>query len=164
MMLQAQLPFSATAAATGAGSLIQTLAPSGAVKEWLKSPQRPASSLRTHAKVTEVIIQDDDDYDYELLLPLFERVSRDNRWLAWVAPPRQARKSSLQMAGIDTGKIITLTPSERHTTYQLACQALRAGTCHVVIRWQGPLPDITFAGLQAAAREGQSQAILIRTR
>ena len=57
-----------------------------------------------------------------------------------------------------------LQPDANHSTYQLACQALKAGTCHAVITWPGMLSNEQLSGLEHAAEHGASHGIVIRDR
>jgi cell division inhibitor SulA len=115
-------------------------------------------------KITEIIMQDDHEYNFQLLMPLLAQLSQDERWFAWIAPPLKLPKAWLKQAGIDLNKVMMLMPSENHGIYELAQQALKAGTCHAVISWPGALNDQELKGLEAAAKTGHSHGILIRPR
>ena len=117
-----------------------------------------------HGKVTEIIMQDDDLHNIPMLLPLLAQLSKDDRWFIWVAPPVMLPKALLMEAGIDLNKVILLNPNDKHSTYNLACQALSTGTSHAVISWPGYLTDDEFCGLENAAKTGDSHGIVIRRR
>jgi cell division inhibitor SulA len=97
-----------------------------------------------------------------MLLPLLAQLSHDQRWLAWVAPPKLLPKAQLKAAGFDLNKIILLKPDAQHDTMSLAHQALKSGTCHAVISWFGALADDQLNDLAQAAELGNSRAFLIR--
>ncbi|WP_242521763.1 cell division inhibitor SulA [Motiliproteus sp. SC1-56] len=115
-------------------------------------------------KLTEIILADEDEYNFQLLMPLLAQLSRDDRWFAWIAPPLKLPKAWLLQAGIDINKIILLQPSGSHSALKLARRALETGTCHAVISWPGDLRQQDREELEAAARHGQSHAILVRPR
>ena len=123
-------------------------------------PQSPAMA----GKITEIILQDEDEYNFQLLMPLLAQLSKDDRWFAWIAPPKKMPKSWLLQAGIDINKIMVLQPDQEHNELDLATKALKTGTCHAVISWPGRLNDEEFSQLQSAAKQGQSHAILVRPR
>ncbi|MBY4676933.1 cell division inhibitor SulA [Marinobacterium arenosum] len=115
-------------------------------------------------KVTEIVLHDHDISQMPILLPLLAQLSRDQRWFVWVAPPKLLPKALLAEAGIDLSKVLLLHPSKQRSEYQLACQALAAGTCHAVVTWPGYLCDEQLKGLEAAASQGASHGIVIRRR
>ncbi|MDO6563467.1 SulA-like leucine-rich domain-containing protein [Amphritea sp. 1_MG-2023] len=129
---------------------------------------RPAAAPSTHpalaGKVTEIVLQGSDLGQMTMLLPLLAQLSKDDRWFAWIAPPASLPKNLLEAAGIDLKKVMLLQPDQNHSTYQLACQALKAGTCHAVISWPGILSNEELTGLEDAALNGQSHGIVIRDR
>lgn len=126
-------------------------------------PEAPAAADLA-GKVTEIVLQDEDFGQMSMLLPLLAQLSKDDRWFAWIAPPKTLPKALLEAAGIDLNKVMLLQPDQSHSTYDLACQALKAGTCHAVITWPGSLSDAEFDGLESAARNGQSHGIVVRGR
>ena len=123
-------------------------------------PQTPAMA----GKITEIILQDEDEYNFQLLMPLLAQLSKDDRWFAWIAPPRKMPKTWLLEAGIDINKIMVLQPDQDHNELDLATRALKTGTCHAVISWPGQLDGTDLEQLQSAAKQGKSHAILIRPR
>ncbi|GGK82936.1 cell division inhibitor SulA [Amphritea balenae] len=125
-------------------------------------PQSDPAGLA--GKVTEIVLQSSNFEQMTMLLPLLAQLSKDDRWFAWIAPPATLPKDLLEAAGIDLNKIMLLQPDQSHSTYQLACQALTAGTCHAVISWPGSLTNEQLHGLEAAASNGQSHGIVIRDR
>lgn len=129
---------------------------------WSFAEERPTSPMA--GKITEIILQDEDEYNFQLLMPLLAQLSQDNRWFAWIAPPKKMPKKWLLEAGIDINKIMVLQPSEDNSALDLAEKALSTGTCHAVISWPGVLHDNDFSQLQKAAKKGLSHAILVRPR
>lgn len=114
--------------------------------------------------VTEIIVQNDDFNSIPMLMPLLAQLSRDDRWFVWIAPPVLLPKQLLLEAGIDLNKVILLTPDSKHSTFELAKQALSTGTSHAVISWPGYLSDEELNDLESAATTGNSHGIVIRQR
>lgn len=115
-------------------------------------------------KITQIIMQDQDEYNFQLLMPLLAQLSRDDRWFAWIAPPLKLPKHWLLEAGIDINKIMMLQPRGGHDTLALARKALATGTCHAVISWPGQISQEQLSQLEDAARLGRSHAIVIQPR
>ncbi|MEH6471838.1 MAG: SulA-like leucine-rich domain-containing protein [Halopseudomonas sp.] len=138
-------------------STTQTVASFPAVR-----PNRLSSGMA--GKITQIIMQDEDEYNFQLLMPLLAQLSRDDRWFAWIAPPLKLPKQWLLEAGIDINKIMMLQPKGNNDTLELARKALTTGTCHAVISWPGQITAEQFKELERAAQSGRSHAILIQPR
>ncbi len=128
------------------------------------SPQPNLIQGTWAGKITEIIMQDEAEYNFQLLMPLLAQLSKDDRWFAWIAPPLKLPKDWLREAGIDLNKIMLLQPDQDHSTFELAQRALSTGTCHAVISWPQALSNDQFSMLKTAAEAGRSHAILIRPR
>lgn len=143
-------------------SILDTLESQNAVMPWQFAEEQRTSPMA--GKITEIILQDEDEYNFQLLMPLLAQLSQDNRWFAWIAPPKKMPKQWLIEAGIDINKIIVLQPNGNNNALKLAQKALSTGTCHAVISWPGVLENEEFSQLQEAAKQGLSHAILVRPR
>ena len=126
---------------------------------WAQEDQAHVQNL---SHITEIIMRGEAWNNVQMLLPLLAQLSHDQRWLAWVAPPKLLPKAQLKAAGFDLNKIILLKPDAQHDTMSLAHQALKSGTCHAVISWFGALADDQLNDLAQAAELGNSRAFLIR--
>jgi len=115
-------------------------------------------------KLTEIITSDEEEASLTMLLPLLAALSKDDRWFAWVSPPKPLPRKLLQQAGIALDKVMLLYPDEQHSALNIATKALSAGTCHAVISWGDSLSEHEFAHLQRSAQKGSSHGILIRKR
>ncbi|MCJ8338578.1 MAG: LexA family transcriptional regulator [Pseudomonadales bacterium] len=115
-------------------------------------------------KITEIITSDEQAANLTMLLPLLATLSKDDRWFAWVSPPKNLPKSLLAEAGIALDKIMLLYPDEQNSALNLAKKALSAGTCHAVISWSGVLSEHELANLEHSAKLGASHGIVIRRR
>ena len=126
---------------------------------WAQEDQAHVQDL---SHITEIIMRGEAWNNVQMLLPLLAQLSHDQRWLAWVAPPKLLPKAQLKAAGFDLNKIILLKPDAQHDIMSLAHQALKSGTCHAVISWFGALADDQLNDLAQAAELGNSRAFLIR--
>ncbi|WP_415895926.1 cell division inhibitor SulA [Neptuniibacter sp. PT34_22] len=124
--------------------------------------QKPTNQLA--GTMTEIVVQDENFSNIPMLMPLLAQLSQDDRWFVWIAPPVLLPKNLLIEAGIDLNKVILLNPDNKHSTFELAKQALSTGTSHAVISWPGYLNDEEFNDLESAAKKGQSHGIIIRRR
>ena len=115
-------------------------------------------------KITEIITSDEQESSLTMLLPLLATLSKDDRWFAWVSPPKNLPKSLLEEAGIALDKIMLLYPDDQNSALKLAKKALSAGTCHAVISWSGSLSEHELVNLEQSAQLGASHGILIRRR
>ena len=115
-------------------------------------------------KITEIITSDEEATSLTMLLPLRATLSKDDRWFAWVSPPKNLPKALLKEAGIALDKILLLNPDDQNSALKLAKKALSAGTCHAVISWAGDLSEHELANLEQSASIGASHAIVIRRR
>ncbi|WP_286237734.1 cell division inhibitor SulA [Neptuniibacter halophilus] len=127
---------------------------------------RPAQTTECAlaGSITEIVVQGENFSNIPMLMPLLAQLSRDDRWFVWIAPPVLLPKQLLLEAGIDLRKVILLNPDSKHSTYELARQALSTGTSHAVVSWPGYLSEEEFSGLESAAKAGQSHGIVIRRR
>jgi len=115
-------------------------------------------------KITEIITSTEEPSNFAMLLPLLATLSTDERWFAWVSPPKNLPKSLLKEAGIALDKVMLLYPDDHYSALKLAKKALSSGTCHAVISWSGELSEHELANLELSARQGASHGILIRQR
>lgn len=147
----------------------QTAQPKSTENVILCNPVRPKHQPSNQdstllGKITEIITSDEEALSLTMLLPLLATLSKDDRWFAWVSPPKHLPKSLLQSAGIALDKVMLLYPDEQNSALKLAKKALSAGTCHAVISWGGDLSEHEMSNLEHSARIGASHGILIRKR
>jgi cell division inhibitor SulA/protein ImuA len=97
-----------------------------------------------------------------LLMPALAALSREARWLAWVAPPFIPYAPALSNRGVELSRILLVRP-RRGTDIPWAIeQALRSGTCGAVLAWPDRLDHRGLRRLQLAAESGKSWGVLFR--
>jgi len=129
-----------------------------------KQRQKTSPNNSLLGKITEIITSDEEPSNLAMLLPLLATLSKDDRWFAWISPPKNLPKSILESAGIALDKVMLLYPDEQNSALKLAKKALSAGTCHAVISWGADLSEHEMSNLEQSARVGASHGILIRKR
>lgn len=100
--------------------------------------------------------------ELSLLMPALSRLSREGRWIAWIAPPHIPYAPALAKHDIDLTKVLLVHPRNHRDALWATEQALRAGTCGAVLCWPGNADDRTLRRLQLAAEEGESWGVLFR--
>ncbi len=100
-----------------------------------------------------------------LFLPTMERLSEQQRWQVFIAPPQTPYAPLLAARGIDTRQILMVHPKNREDLLWATEQAIRSTTCSVVFSWLGA-SDYRYAELrklQLAAAENDTLVILFRS-
>lgn len=112
--------------------------------------------------LTELLVPSEGIGALQLLLPALARLSQQGRWIAWVAPPYVPYAPALEVAGVDTSRLLRVYPRNGRDGLETVEACLRAGTCSAVLAWPmaGELPALRR--LQRAAAEGRSWGILFR--
>ena len=112
--------------------------------------------------LTEIVIPHDCSGELQLLLPALARMSRSNRWLALVAPPRVPDPRALTAAQIDLTRMLLVHPRAHADGLLAVEQSLQAGTCAAVVAWPALLDSAAARQLQRAAEIGGSCGWLFR--
>ncbi len=126
--------------------------------------------------LTEILVPRKGIGALSLVLPTLARLSREKRWLAWVAPPYLPYAPALASAGIDLSRVLLVhgpgrppgrfpvSPAPRVGSDGLWAveQALRSGTCGAVLAWLETGDMKTLRRLQLAAEAGCCWGLLFR--
>lgn len=97
-----------------------------------------------------------------LLLPALARLSEQQRWIAWVAPPIRPYAPALAAHGVRCERLLLVHRTDPEQDLWAMEQALRSGACSAVIAWPGRLNDGQVRRLQLAAEQGDSLGVLCR--
>lgn len=121
--------------------------------------QQPASG------VTELVLTSDSPEQVALLLPMIAFLSNacTDRWITWVAPHNISREL-LESYGVNTRYIRVIHCQNPQTLLWITLEALSAGNSHTVISSPGKLTDRELSQLEAAAKTGSCQGLLLRVR
>jgi cell division inhibitor SulA len=126
----------------------------------LKARNNPSE---TQAGISEIILASDSALQPIYLLPILSQMALDKRWLMWLADEPSINRTWLTALGIDASQVLHIY-AEPDCFHQVCCKALAAGTGHLIIEWPGQLSEQALAALEAAAKLGNSHALLIRRR
>ena len=98
-----------------------------------------------------------------LLLPVLAKLSREKRWLAWIAPPHLPFAPALAASGIDLGKLLLAHRLDHEQQLWAAEQALKSAACAAVLLWPERLQGAQIRRLQLAAEQGDCLGVLFRS-
>lgn len=114
--------------------------------------------------VTELVLTHNAPEQTQLLLPTVAHLSRrSQRWLTWISAGPVDRELLGQYGVSPQNLRIIHAPSTTDQRWIL-WEALVEGNSHTVIASPGQMVDSELRQLEAAARRGQCQALLLRVR
>lgn len=102
-----------------------------------------------------------------LVLPALARLSREGRWIIWVAPPHVPYSPALHGYGLDLTRVLVvdLPEDEASTRVQTLWayeQALRFGDCGAALLWQDTISNLRLRRLQIAAETSSTWGLVFR--
>ncbi len=100
--------------------------------------------------------------ELQLLVPALVRLTREDRWVAFIAPPYIPYAPALTRAGVNLAHVLVVHPRESRDALWAAEQALRAGTCGAVLAWPAQADMRRLRRLQLAAESGNALGVLFR--
>jgi len=112
--------------------------------------------------LTEILMPQQGIGALRLLVPALARLSRDDRWICWVAPPYIPYAPALVSAGIDLSRVLLVHPRAQQDGLWAVEQSLRSGTCSAVLAWPALDDRTTLRRLQLAAEAGDALGFLFR--
>jgi len=113
--------------------------------------------------LTELIMPRQGIGALRLLMPALAQLSRDDRWICWVAPPHIPYAPALVSAGIDLSRVLLGRPWGRQDGLWALEQSLRSGNCGAVLAWPTLEDSVTLRRLQLAAEAGNTLGFLFRS-
>lgn len=112
--------------------------------------------------VTEIFYEGAATAALQLVLPSLSRLSQDERWLAWIAPPSLPYRAQFRAAGINSRRVLFIRPHPHSNGLWAVEQALRSGTCAAALSWVTEADDESIVRLRDAAQIGGSCGLLFR--
>ncbi|QPB82544.1 translesion DNA synthesis-associated protein ImuA [Pseudoalteromonas rubra] len=97
----------------------------------------------------------------ELRLLLPSLIQQDGL-TAVITPPARLNADALQSTGMDTSKLLEITPGSPQEALWAAEQCLKSGACNSVLLWHGELQVHQVKRLQLAASTGEACLYLLR--
>lgn len=110
--------------------------------------------------LTEVIVGREGIGELRLFIPALVKLTREERFIACVAPPYLPYAPALTQAGIKLSHFLLIRARRRQEEMWTAEQVLRSGCISAVLFWLDKTSDLRR--LQLAAEEGQSLGIIFR--
>ena len=98
--------------------------------------------------------------EFRLLMAAAARTTREERWLALIAPPHIPYAPALAAHGVLLNRLLVVQPQAAREKWWACEQALRAGTCGMVMLWPGHATERELRRLALAAEAGGSAAFL----
>lgn len=112
--------------------------------------------------LTEILALPKGIGELRLAIPALAQLSRENRWLAWIAPPFLPYAPALATRGIDLSRMLVVHVKAKTDALWAMEQALRYGRCGAVLAWPRQIDRRALRRLQLAAEAGQAWGFLFR--
>lgn len=112
------------------------------------------------AVLTEILVDRPGIGELQLLMPAAAKLTRENRWLAFINAPCLPYAPALAAQGIDLRHVLMLNPTSADEQAWACEQLLQATCCGAVLFWANKLTDRALRRLQHAAERGSALAFL----
>jgi len=112
--------------------------------------------------LTELLCDQPGIGELTLLLPALAHLSQQPRWQAWVAPPFIPYGPALEAQGVRIDRLLRINAVQGKARLWAMEQALRSGSCSVVLGWLGRVNTADLRRLQLAAKVGDCCGFLFR--
>lgn len=136
----------------------------------LAQQTRVSSASQQQHGVTELVLPVEQLSDMAavlqaMVLPMIAHLSqRDHsRWMTWIAP-RGISRTLLETYGVDTQRLRIIHTQGESDCCWMVWEALNSGTSHTVIASPGVISEKAIAQLDAAAKSGKCDGLLLRFR
>jgi hypothetical protein len=110
--------------------------------------------------VTEILTTSQGIGELQLLIRALARLSREDRWLVWVAPPYIPYAPALTGYGVDLSRVLVVQGRTQAEQRWAAEQALRSSACGAVLQWSSAMETRAVRRLQLAAEHGRTWAVV----
>lgn len=100
--------------------------------------------------------------ELSLLMPMLARLSRQNKWIALIAPPYLPYAPALVGHGVNLSRLLLIHPGNATDALWAVEQTLRSGTCAAVLAWPRRADAKSLRRLQLAAATGRSLGLIFR--
>jgi cell division inhibitor SulA/protein ImuA len=108
------------------------------------------------ATIAEILSPHQGIGELSLLIPALSRLSQSERWIALIDPPHIPYAPALAASGVDLSHLVLVRTQSQRDAQWSAEQALRAGSCAMVLAWPSGMNERDVRRLQLAAEEGGS--------
>lgn len=99
-----------------------------------------------------------------LLVPTLAKLSQQQRWITFIAPPCLPNNAALKRAGVDTTKVRVVHTRSVTDYWHTLEETLANGLSSTVLAWppHGEFNDTHREALKSAAIDGQTQTFVFR--
>ena len=132
-----------------------------------KCAEHPAGA---NSGLTELILSANETQQAQLLLPMLAELTRQSQdqWITFVALDgfceQLLNAEQLKTLGAEHHKIRVVRARNSADARWITWEALKLGNSHTVIACPGKLTALELSQLESAARAGNSQGLLLRSR
>lgn len=112
--------------------------------------------------LTEILAEQEGIGELSLVVPALARLSREGRWIPWIAPPHLPYAPALAAWGVRLSRVLLAQSTSPSDALWAAEQALRSGACGAVLAWIGDCEGRSLRRLQLAAERGRCWGVLFR--
>lgn len=109
--------------------------------------------------LVELMLEEEGIGELSLLLPALAALTREERWIALIAPPHIPYAPALAAAGLDLSRLLVVRSSNTEDSLWAMEEALRSGACAAVLAWPAAISEGAQRRLQLAAEQGNCTAI-----
>ncbi|MGC1955767.1 MAG: translesion DNA synthesis-associated protein ImuA [Gammaproteobacteria bacterium] len=110
--------------------------------------------------VTEILTRSPGIGELQLIIWALAQLSREGRWLVWVAPPHIPYAPALTGYGVDLSRVLIVQGRTDAEQRWAAEQALRSNACGAVLQWSSSMNTRAMRRLQLAAEHGRAWAVV----
>ena len=112
--------------------------------------------------LTEIYVERPGIGELQILMPALARLARNERWLAFIAPPHIPYAPALAGHGVRLSHVMLIRPDTVEMQLWAGEQALRSGSCGAVLLWLNHLPERVLRRVQLAAEGSGALVMLFR--
>jgi hypothetical protein len=112
--------------------------------------------------LTEIVLPHPGIGELRLLLPALVRLSRGDRWIAFIGAPYIPFAPALAAAGVELSRLLLVHPRTRSEQRWAVEASLRAGACAAVLAWPEVVTGPQLRRWQLAAEVGDAVGILFQ--
>ncbi len=113
--------------------------------------------------LTEILSEREGIGELRIVLSTLASLSREGRWIVWVAPPYVPYAPALLVRGVDLSRVLMVRADFGPERVWAAEQALRCEACGAVLLWPCAADERSLRRLQLAAETGKTWGVLFRT-
>lgn len=110
--------------------------------------------------VTEIVAACHGVGELHLVMAALAQLSREGRWLVWIAPPYIPYAPALADYGVDLSRVVVVQGHSAAEQRWAAEQALRSSACGAVLQWAAAPDTRAVRRLQLAAEQGRTWAVV----